>query len=128
MLRHGIADGIWHIDGGCSLRYHSLENTAKKVWIRTAGIFGGKLDVSAMLAGKAHCKFGLFVDLLRRHAQLLLHMQGARGEEGVNAPGLRVLERLDAPTDIAVVGATKSGDRRVLDRRGDRLHRLKITV
>ena len=81
-----------------------------------------------MLAGKAHSKFGLFVDLLWRHAQFLLHMQGARGEEGVNAPGLRVLERLDAATDIAVVGPAKSGDRRVLDRRGDRLHRLKITV
>ena len=66
--------------------------------------------------------------LLARHAELLLHVQVAGGEEDVDPGRLAALQRLGGARDVAVVGARERAHGRALDRLGDRLHRLEVAV
>ena len=114
--RHGVADRIRNVDRRRALLDHRLEHAAEEIEIRAAGVLGRELDVRAgVLAREAHRELRLLEHLVRRHAQLLLHVQRAGGDEGVDAPGLRALDRLDAALDVRVVGAAQAGHRRVLD-------------
>src|SRR5205807_1998550 len=105
-----------------------LEHAAEEIDLRAAAVLGRELDVRAMLAREAHREPRLLEHLLGRHAQLLLHVKRAGGDERVDAPGLGVLQRLDATLDIPVIGATEAANDRVLDGLGDGTHRLEVAV
>ncbi len=47
-FRHGIADGVGNVDGGCAFIDHSLHYLAQKIQIRARGVFRGKFDVIAV--------------------------------------------------------------------------------
>src|SRR4051812_10638497 len=128
LLRHGVADRVRNVDGSGALLDHRFQHAAKEIDLRAAAVLRRELDVRAMLAREAYRELRLLVHLLRRHAQLLLHVQRARGDEGVDAPGPRVLQRIDAALDVAVVRAAQAAHHRVLHRAGDGAHRLEVAV
>ena len=84
-LRNCVAHRIGHVDGGCALGDDCLQHTAQKIWLAAVTVLRAELDVGHQIAGKAYRLLGLLQHLLRSHAQLLLHVQRRRGDEGVNA-------------------------------------------
>jgi hypothetical protein len=82
---------------------------------RAVAVLGRELDVVAQVARKAHRQPGLLQHLFGRHAQLLLHVQRAGGDEGVDAAAGGAGQRLGGAADVAVVGARQRADGGVLD-------------
>src|SRR5688500_4961077 len=128
LLRHRVAHGIRDVDGAGALLDHRLEHAAEEIEVRARAVLGRELDVRAGVAREAHRQLRLLEHLLGRHAQLLFHVQRAGGDEGVDAPGFRAGQRIDAALDVAVVGAAQAAYRRVLHRVGDGAHRFEIAV
>src|SRR5205085_554598 len=129
LLRHRVAYGVGDVDGGGDFLDHCLQHATEEVELRAAAVLRRELDVGTMLLREAHGKFRLLEDLLRRHAELLLHVQRARGDEGVDAPGApRLLQRVDAALDVAVVRAAQAADGRILHHAGDGLDGLEVAV
>ena len=60
-----------------------------------------------------------FVDRLRRHLQLVLHVQRAGGDEGVDARAPRFLQGRPGPVDVLARRPCKTANGRVLDQPGD---------
>ena len=65
---------------------------------------------------------------IRLHLKLVLHMHWARGDEGVDAWPLGVLQRLACPINILKASAGKPTDGRILDELGNSRNRLEIAV
>jgi hypothetical protein len=128
LLRHRIAHGVGDVDRGRAFLDDRLEHAAQEIELRARAILGREFDIRAGIAREAHREPRLLVDLLGRHAQLLLHVQRAGRNEGVDAPGLRSLQGVDAALDVAVVRAAQAAHGRVLDNVGDRAHRLEVAV
>ena len=62
-----------------------LEHAAQEVRVGAVAVLGRELHVGAQVAREAHRQLGLLEHLVGRHAQLLLHVQRAGGDEGVDA-------------------------------------------
>ena len=127
-LGYGITHGVGHVDGGGTLGDHRLEHTAEEVRVAAVAVFGAELDVTDQIARKAHRLLGLFQHLVRRHAQLLFHVQRAGGNERVDARTVGTLERFRGPRDVPVIGTRQRADGRILDRIGNDLHCIEIAV
>jgi hypothetical protein len=98
----------------------------QEVQLGAAGVLGGELDVVGVLARPADGLHRLLDDLVGRHAQLLLHVDRAGGDEGVDAAGLGRLDGLAGAADVVLVGARQRADGGLLDRLGDRADRLEV--
>ncbi len=81
-----------------------------------------------MLAREAHREPRLLEDLFGRHAELLLHVQRAGRDEGVNARCVGPLQRVDAARDVAIVRAAETRHDAVLDAVGDGAYGLEVPV
>jgi hypothetical protein len=127
-LGHGVAHGVGDVDRGGALGDHGLEHAAQEVGVAAVAVLGTELDVVAVLPREAHRQLRLLEHLLARHAQLLLHVQLAGGDEGVDARAGRPLQRLGGAADVAVVGARQRAHRAVLDGLRDGAHRLEIAI
>jgi hypothetical protein len=125
---NGIADGVGDVDGGRALFDHRLQDTAEEVHVAAVAVFRAELDVIDQIARETHRLDRLLQHLLARHAQLLLHVELAGGNEGVDAGAVRALERLGGARDVAVVGARQRAHGGVFDGVGDCLHTIKISV
>ena len=109
-LGHRVADGVGDVDRGRTFVDHGLEHAAQEVGVGAVAVLGRELDVVAQVAREAHRQLRLLEHLLGRHAQLLLHVQRAGGDEGVDARARRALQRLGGARDVAVVGARQRAD------------------
>ena len=127
-LGHAIADGVRHVDRRGAFPDDRLDHLAEEVHVRAIAVFGGELDVGHQIACKPHRQLGLLQHLLRRHAQLLLHVQRRGGNEGVDARGRCTAQGLGGARNVAVVGACQRTHGGVLDQAGDGLHRVEVTV
>ena len=74
---------------------HRLEDAAQEIDVRAPRVLGGELDVVGVLARELHRLHRRLEHLVGLHAQLLLHVDRAGGDEGVDAPAS--CARLDAP-------------------------------
>jgi hypothetical protein len=127
-FRHGIAHGIGEIDGGRAFSDHTFEHPAKEVHVRAAAVLRRKLDVVSERARERHGETRLLVHLIRRHAELFLHVQRRRRDKRVDAERVGGLQRLGGAGNILVVGASQRADRGVFHHLGDRADRLEIAV
>ena len=128
LLGHVVAHGVGHVDGLRAGVDHGLEDADQKVDLGATGVFGGELDVVGVFARPADRLDRLRDDLVGRHAQLLLHVDRAGGDEGVDAPARRRADGLAGAADVVLVGARQRTDGGLLDRLGDRAHRLEVAV
>ncbi len=78
----------------------------------------------------AHAGDGRIDHLLGRHLELVLHVDGARRDEGVDAPPLGMLKRFPRPIDVFQDDPREPGDGhiRIVDGLGDRLDGLKVSL
>ena len=121
-----VAHGVGDVDRGRAFGDHRLEHAAQEVGVGAVAVLGRELDVAAQVAREAHRQPGLLEHLVGRHAQLLLHVQRAGGDEGVDA---RARRRPSAPRRRA---RCRGRWRAPASRRsmslmcvGDRLHRTR---
>ena len=127
-LGNRVANGVRHVDGGGAFGNHGFNHAAQKVRVRAVAIFRAELDVTHQVARKARGQPGLLKHLVRRHAQLLLHVQGAGRKEQVQAAGGGRLQRFRGARDVAVVGAGQRADGGLLDHFGDRSDAFEVAV
>ncbi len=112
LLRHGVADGVGDVERGrAGLDGHG-QHLVEEAGIAAAGVLGAELDVGAQSAGIAHHLAHPLHHLLRRHLELVLHVDGRSGQEGVDARAVGALDRLPGGVDVVVVGAGQAGDHR----------------
>ncbi len=72
--------------------------------------------------------FGLVLHLLRRHAELLLHVDLRRRDEHVDARLVGVAHGFPRPVDVLEPGTREAGDDGTVHGLGDRLDGLEVTV
>ena len=89
LLRRGVADGVWNVDGGCAGFDGGLHHVAEEVELSAGGIFGAELDVGAISLGACDSGDGLLNDLRLGHSQLVFAMNGRSGQKDVNSRLLR---------------------------------------
>jgi len=106
----------------------SFADAGQEIEVRAVAVLGRELDVGGQVARETNRLLGLLQHLLRAHAQLLLHVQGTGGDEGVDAPGVRTFQGLCGTGDVAVVGTGQRADDGVLDGVGDALDGFEITI
>ena len=123
-----VADGVRDVDRAGALADHRLDDAGQELRIGAIAVLGRELDVVGQVAGEAHRLDRLLQHLLAGHAQLLLHVEFAGGDEGVDARAVGAGQCLGGARDVAIVGAGQRADRAVLDRRGDGLDGLEVAV
>jgi hypothetical protein len=83
----GVADGVGDVDGRRAGLDRGLDDVAEKVALGAGGVFGRKLDVVAVADGSLHTGHRPLDDLLAGHLELELAVDGARGQEDMDAAG-----------------------------------------
>ena len=126
LLRRGVADGIGDVQRRRTRRDGVGVALGEEGVVGAGRVLGGELDVRALGVGVADHLRDRREHLLARHAQLVLHVDVARGKEDVDAgmPGL--LHRVPRGVDVALRAAGEGGDRCVLHDGGDRLDALEV--
>ena len=122
----GIADGVGDVDGGGPGVDDLGEHADEEIRIGARGVFGGKFHVVGILGGMAHGGDSHFHDLIRGLAELVLHVDGRRGEEDVDTRVARPVQRLPCAVDVVLVAAGERGDLHVGDGVGDGMNGFKV--
>ncbi len=92
------------------------------------GVFGRPFDVAGVFARVGDGGADRFEHSVRAHPQLVLHVDGAGGDEGVDARALRLPHRLACPVDVGQRRAGQRTDRHVLHQLGDLADALEIAL
>ncbi len=129
LRRYGVADGIRNIDRGGTSLNHRLNNLGQKRQPGPGGVLGRELDVRRITDCPLDRSDSGFKHLLFTHLQLMLHMDVAGRDEGMNPATLTgVLQCLPSAVNVHVVSSRKSGDLWALNRLGNLLDRFKIAI
>ena len=83
-LGYGIADGIRHVDGAGAFCNNSFKDATKKIHIAAIAVFRTEFNIAHQIARKTCRLLGLLKYLVRRHAQLLFHVQGTGSKKNMN--------------------------------------------
>ena len=114
LVRNGVADRVRNVDGACPGVDGSLDDAAEEIDLRAAGVLAGKLHVGAQAARLLHRAHCLLHHLVRLHAQLVLHVDRAGGDKGVDAPGVGAGQRFGSAFDVGIDGARQAAHGAVL--------------
>ena len=127
-LRDAVAHGVGDVDGAGAFLDDGLADAGQEIDVGAVAVLGRELDVAAQVAREAHGQRGLVQHLLAGHAQLLLHVEFAGGDEGVDARSVGAGQRLGGTGDVAVVGTGQRADGAALHGRGNRLDGLEVAI
>ncbi len=128
LLGHGVADGVGNVDGRGPGVDGRGDHFAEEINLGAGGVFGRELDVWAIARGSAHAGHGPANDLGLVHLELELAMDGAGGQEDVNASLLGVLQRLPGTIDVLIVAASQPADDWAANLLGDSLDGIEIAM
>ena len=103
-LGHGIANGVRHVDGAGTLSDNRFEDTAQKIHIAAIAVFRAEFNIAHQITGKTRRLLRLLKHLLRRHAQLLFHVQCTGGKKNMDTRISSSLQSLSCTGDIAIIG------------------------
>ena len=121
-----IAHGIGNVDGGGARFDNGRENLHQEIVFGTHGVFGGKFHVIGIFFGDFHRFHRGFHHLLRLHFQLVFHVDGAGGDEGVDAAfGCRG-KRFACFADVVFHRAAQRADGGIFHGFGDFVHGFPV--
>ena len=121
-LGHHVADRVRNVDRRCTRLDRGLDHAAQEVQIRTGCIFSGELHIAAILLRVSDVVRDRLDDLIRRHFELVFHVQRRSGQEGMDAGGFRAADGIPRSVDILFHAARQRADRGAADvirNRGD---------
>ncbi len=123
-----IADRVGHVDdGGAGLDRH-VDAFAEEVELGAGCVFGRPFDVAHEFAAMGNGRAHGFKHGVRAHFELVLHVDRAGRDEGMDARVLCLLQRLACPIDVGERGAGERADRHVLREFGDLRHGLEVAL
>ncbi|MNP18995.1 hypothetical protein D3C76_1115030 [compost metagenome] len=125
-MRNGIAAGIRDVDGAGAGIDGGFDDAAEEVDLGAAGVFAGELHVLAEVARALDRADRLLHHLVRLHAQLVLHMDGAGGDERMDARGIGAHQCLGGAVDVGIHRPRQAAHGAVPDAVGDGLDRLEV--
>ena len=126
VARHGVADRVRDVQRRGPGLHRLLDDFGQEVQFRPGGVFRRELHVLDQIAGAADALDGPADDLLRRHLELELAVDGTRGQEDVDARPGGVLHGEAGPVDVGRVAPGQAADDRPVDLPRDRLDRLEV--
>ena len=106
-----IADGIRNIDRRRPRRDRRLDYLAEKIVLRARRILRREFHVAAIGHRPPDTRHRPLDDFLASHFQFELAVNGARGEEHVDARRFRRFQRLPGAVDVRVVAAGQTAHR-----------------
>src|SRR5690606_14186894 len=122
----GEPDGVGDVDRGRTGVHRGLAHGDHELDVGTGGVLGGVLDVVGVLTGAGHARLHRGEHLLLAHLQLVLHVDGRGGQEGVDPRAGGVLDGLPGGVDVHRVGPGQSRHHGPVDLAGDALYRLEV--
>jgi len=128
-MRHRIADGVRNVDGRRAGRDDGFGDLREKFRLGPGGVFRRELDILDERAGALDAFDGAFDDFVLGHFEFVLAMNGAGGEEDVDAGA--VAGRLDGcagAINVFIDAAGEAGNARALDFSGDGVDGLEIAI
>ena len=127
-LRRRIADGVGDIDRRGAGSDRQLHAAAQEIGLRARRVFRAPLHIVREIARSRHRGAHRVEHGIGPHLQLVLHMNRAGGDEGVDAKALRRLQRFAGAIDILEARTCETADHRVLRALGDFVDRFEIAV
>jgi len=125
---NGISYSIRQVDGGRSCLDYFRHHAHQKVRMGTGGILSGKFDIRRISGGTFHARYRHFHHLIRAFAQLVFHVDGRCGEEGVNTRLRCMANGFPCAIDISRRTTGQSGDFSIFHQSRDGLHGLEIPL
>ncbi len=122
----GVADGVGNVDRGGAGGDGLFDHLGQEIQFGAGRVFGRKLHVLKITLGALDAGDRTAHDLFLGHVQLEFAVDGAGGQEDMDARLGGFLERLPGAVDVVVVAARQAANRRALDLAGDGLHGLEI--
>ena len=113
-IRHRVSHGVRNVHRGGAGFDDGFDHLREEIELGARGIFGRELHVLAEFARDLHALDRGADDFLLRHVELVLAMDGAGGEEHVDAMLRRGLQRPGGELDVAAVAAREAADDRAL--------------
>ena len=117
--RGGVANRIGDVDGGRAGINRGFNATAQEVMLGARSVLGRPFNVVGKFACQCNTFNHLFQNAFRFHLQFEFHMQGACGNEGVDAFVFCRFQCFGGPFDVAFGRAGQRTDGRALDLFGD---------
>ncbi len=127
-LRHRIANRVRDVDRRGAGVDRAFDDFGQELELGSRGVLGRKLDVLAQRPRVLHALGCGMDDLLARHVELVLAVDGARGEEEMQPRTRGVAYRRPGPVDVLGIAPGETGDHRALDLPGDGLDRLPVAA
>src|SRR6185312_11797335 len=100
LIGRGVADGIRDVDGAGSGGDYGAGDLFEIFGVGAGSVFGGEFDVIDVVAGELDGGDGGVEDFLARLLELVLQMDVAGGEEGVDAGAFGFLEGAGGALDV----------------------------
>src|SRR5690606_17206975 len=124
--RGGAGDAVGDAEAGPPRLPRLTAPLDHDVGVGAGGVLGGDLDVVGVLTGPPDAFDGGLQQLVGRHPQHLLHVDGGGRHEDVDPEALGCLQRLVGLVDVVGVGPGQAGDHGAPDVGGDAGHRLEV--
>ncbi|KAF5036469.1 hypothetical protein DSECCO2_574740 [anaerobic digester metagenome] len=122
----GVTHGVGDVDDGRAGGDHAVADFDQELGVGARGVLGRELDLDAFGYGMAHGRLGHLQHLRRGLAELVLHVQGRGGEEGVDALAFGVFDRLVASVDVRGQRPTQGRDHGFFHGFGDGGHGFEV--
>ena len=110
LFRCRVADGVRDIEGGGAGFDGFAQHHRQELRVRAAGVLRRELHVVTQIAGIADRPNDLLDALLPVHLELVLQMDVAGSQEGMDAMTWRLSDRFESAVDVFPVGASQAGD------------------
>ena len=128
LIRHRVADRVRDVHRGGPGADRHLDHLGEELELGARGILGGELHVLAQLARAGHAGGAQTQDFLLRHVELVLAVNGAGGEEHVDAVTGSLGERARGELDVLEAAARQGADDRTLHFACHRLHAVEVAA
>ena len=128
LLRHGVADGVGHVDRGSAGLDRGLHAAAQEIRLGARCVHRRPFHIVGMRAGPRHRGDHDLEHLLRAHLQLILPVDRRGADEGVDAAPLGMAHRFARPVDVLRIAARQAAHDRVLHQLRNLRDGLEIAV
>ena len=128
LVGHGVADGVWNIEGGGTGIDGCLKDFTEKIGIGAGCVLGRELDVVAERTGVGNTLASGSQCFLAGDFELEGEMNVTGGEESVDARARGSLERLGSDFNVVADTASKGGNAGSANFTGDAMHGFEVTT